>query len=438
MVSLSENIIINLIQGVVIAISACFVIYEFFKLYFDRKKIKLTTIIPWLIYFLWQSSTMVVVIKMDWYISLLLSISLIILIGVGSYTGSIRKKVLFSIILCAIWTLLEFLVSYILLILNIDRENVVLAGSVLSKLALFLVVIFSYRLVDKREDNRIQLKYTMVLSLVPIGSIIIVSNIFFLTNQIETTVTGYWEIASSIIVLILNIIIIKIYFQLSAQIELVKINTVYNQQLQQYDLYMKEKEEEFLSIRALKHDMKQQHIYLMNLLEQNKVDESYQYIKSQLDVTFTDKKIANTDNLAVDSIINYKATIAKEKHIDMSAILNIPTEINIMDTDMCIILGNLIDNAIEANLGPSQDKKYIKILMQYDNGNIYIEIKNSNYHAIRKNKKGTLVTTKPDKNEHGIGILSVKKALEKYNGVLELSNTDKEFISKILLYKSEI
>lgn len=102
---------------------------------------------------------------------------------------------------------------------------------------------------------------------------------------------------------------------------------------------------------------------------------------------------------------------------------------------MCIILGNVLDNALEANMRGNIDKKYVKLNMRMDTNNLFIIVENSFDGKIKTDTKGHVITLKTNKvEEHGLGLGSIQKAVDKYSGIMKVSYTDMIFTTEILLY----
>lgn len=102
--------------------------------------------------------------------------------------------------------------------------------------------------------------------------------------------------------------------------------------------------------------------------------------------------------------------------------------------DICLILGNLLENAVEA-AERVRKKKYIKIQMKYDKGNLLIFLMNSYQGRLIKMKDERLKSTKSDAGNHGVGLPSVYRAAAKYNGTVTVDDSIPErFLVRVVLY----
>ena len=103
--------------------------------------------------------------------------------------------------------------------------------------------------------------------------------------------------------------------------------------------------------------------------------------------------------------------------------------------DISLILGNLLENAIEG-AEKAEKRKYIKLRIKYDKKNLLIAVENS-YGGKLKKIKGELRTTKEDTANHGIGLASVRRAARKYQGTVFIDDTIPEcFLVRVVLYGS--
>ena len=139
-----------------------------------------------------------------------------------------------------------------------------------------------------------------------------------------------------------------------------------------------------------------------------------------------------TGNIPIDSILNYKLNSLSDKNIDINIEINVPTELPVEIMDISTILANLLDNADSA-LSRVKNDKQLKIKIVYKKGMLVISITNS-YNGIVLYENGEIVTTKKNKDRHGKGLSNVRKAVEKYNGLLKFTHDENAFTSEVLLY----
>ena len=359
------------------------------------------------------------------YINVIISIVLILSICVFAYEASYIEKILFSVMLLALWMLMELIVGYIMELMGYSYINSAQIGSVLSEM-LTLILIIILKIYFRNENIKdLPIKYDIMLLVNLIGSMYVVYNIFMKSIS-KNNVHLKESLVSSLVIFAINIITFKLYQGLSRQKELEKYNLVYEQQLNLCTQHMKEKENVMLEFRNARHDMKQQLIYLKHL-------------KKMLEIpTMSNLGISRTDNIVVDALINAKFSLAQQFAIDFNIDIHIPIELPFSNADLSILLGNILDNAIEASSRLPESRRKIKIYICYDKNVLIITIINNYLGHLIRDSNGKLVSTKKDYQNHGIGLKSVEKIADKYHGSVVIETENDLFTIKIILCEIEI
>lgn len=192
------------------------------------------------------------------------------------------------------------------------------------------------------------------------------------------------------------------------------------------------------ALRRFRHDYKNHIIVINSMFEQGDTEGAKKYFEKLKNDTASSLNSFTTGNSVVNSLLNVKKEDAKKCNavIDFSGIV---PEKGIDSKDMCICMGNLIDNAIEACLKlPENDKKVISVLGTVRNGTLLLSVKNPVVDMSLKKFDGVLNTTKKDKKVHGIGLKNVKSIAEKYSGELLLSQENGVFTAELMLHLDDI
>lgn len=186
--------------------------------------------------------------------------------------------------------------------------------------------------------------------------------------------------------------------------------------------------------KELKHDLKNHLITIKNLIQLDKKDETLDYLENILKISSLKEQCVYTGNIAIDSILNFKLQQVNKINLDFKYNVVVPKELNIEDFDLVIILGNLLDNSLEANLVDNIENKFIDLSIKFDRNRLIINLKNS-FDGIVKYQNNKIVTKKSNKNGlNGIGLKNVKKVVEKYDGVMDVSVNDCVFSVDIILF----
>lgn len=403
----------------------------YFGIFFERDKKRTLSTISWSIYFIWQMLIERINI-FPTYINIIMSIILVCSICISTYVGGVLQKIVFSVLINTIWMLAEFLVGYMFVLGGIHYELPQFLGSLFSKLlTLFLILCLKFFFQSENMRN-ISNKYNGLLLLIPIGSMFVVYNIFILSIDMNNNIKG--SLISSVIILLINIIIFKLYLILSREKELQKYNTVYEQQLELCNQHMREKETVMMNFRNARHDMKQHFIVLMEMLDNNENKSAIDYLRKLINMDILSNiGISRTDNIVVDSLINAKYSTALGYKIKFECDIHIPMQLPFWSADISILLGNILDNAIEASIQIQEEKRYIKCFMKYEKSILIITVINAFSGEVIRNRDGKIVTSKGNSTNHGIGLESVRKVTDKYNGSLVIEIKPETFIIKIIL-----
>lgn len=186
------------------------------------------------------------------------------------------------------------------------------------------------------------------------------------------------------------------------------------------------------TIRNMNHDMKN-HISMLNRIYQesgqNGMEEINQYTNAMLE-KMENGVICKSYNFIIDSIVNFKLTPLLDTDVVMKVDICVPHTMNILAMDLTTILGNLLDNAVTAVVYSKEKKLDLKIMFKL--GNLIITLKNSyNGKIIAENK--VLKTTKIYGVGHGFGISSIKEAVAKYDGSLEIEYSSNYFLAEVII-----
>lgn len=432
--SVNLQLIGNVFYIIFMAGISTLAVWQYFQIFFEKK---IRTLLVWGIegaYFVWQIVSIQGMPTFSTWLRLLISVVFVMIVSFN-VKGSMLQRSVFAIIYNAIWMLSEVLTGYFLMVLNVDVIVQDLVGSMVSKLLLLVLVIvlkvfFSHGVMQELPWN-----YNAMLLLLPTGSMFMAYHLFVLSSKVEEVRYILVSFLIAIIILMINIMIFAIYMKLSDNLELKHKNSIYQLQIDLYNSHIKEKESAMMEFRQARHDLKHQIIYLLDLSEKKEYGKLELYLKKLINwEPLEGMMIAYTENFMIDALINYKYSFAKRNGIAFSVNLEVPMTLPFEDTDLCIILGNALDNAMEAGLRGEVPTPYVDLKMKYDRGSLVIIIENSFDGKLRKNHSGKILTRKRETENHGIGIDSIKRAAEKYHGLLDIENEDEKFCLMIILY----
>jgi two-component system sensor histidine kinase AgrC len=200
-----------------------------------------------------------------------------------------------------------------------------------------------------------------------------------------------------------------------------------NQQLYLQQHTLEEIEKESNSYKSLRHDLKNHILCIQVLLQNQEYEKASQYLSELNNSAWI--PLINSGNKVVDAVLNSKLAYAKSRNIPIYIEAYLPNEIGIMDFELCSILSNIVDNAIEASERVMNPE--IKLKIKAVNNYLLISVSNklSGNVKIRPDFK----TTKDDKKNHGIGISVIKGIVSNYKGNVSFSIKDGYFQASVLL-----
>lgn len=181
----------------------------------------------------------------------------------------------------------------------------------------------------------------------------------------------------------------------------------------------------------IRHDFKQIMITMQTLLADHKYDELNTFMDQYFkDNPLPESMIKYTRSIPLNAVLNHYHCTAERDHIKLSWKISLPASLQISETDLCIIFGNLLSNALNGCMTVPEEKRYINLNAEEDgNGHLYITQVNSYDGNIRMKNNRYLSTT----NGSGIGLGSVQQTAEKYDGMAEFHAGETEFVSSVML-----
>lgn len=195
--------------------------------------------------------------------------------------------------------------------------------------------------------------------------------------------------------------------------------------------HCEEVENMYRQVRGWRHDYKH-HIQTMKAhLVMKQYEELDSYL-NELDVDLTTvDTVIKTGNVRIDAVLNSKLGVVKARGIPVNAKAIVPKELPVSEVDLCVILGNLLDNAIEAcEKEDQEEKRFIRVYIDILKEQLYIYVANSMTNEIRK-LGGNYLTTK--QGGHGFGLLRMDKIVERYQGYLNRQHEEGVFVTEIML-----
>ena len=321
----------------------------------------------------------------------------------------------------------EYLVALLMSsILSIDvlaiQNNIYLFSfGILTSKFLFLFIINLFQLNKKNFTSPIS--HSIKILPLFISSFIVIVVLFKCCYELSDTIYQISTLLTAVILLITDLYLMNNLERQNEYIEtknkLIKTESYLKNQISHYEsLYNHQNE-----LRTFKHNYKNLMYAVLALLRNNDFEKATKKIESDLNYFEKESVAINTGNPVIDSILTNKLGVATEKSIEFETIFQFSEKIKIDEFELGVLLGNILDNAIEATEKVS-DKKTIRIKLISVDNRILISLTNPVKENIDINN---LQTTKKDKLNHGYGLKSVVAIAEKYNGQISYSCQDNIF-----------
>ncbi len=186
----------------------------------------------------------------------------------------------------------------------------------------------------------------------------------------------------------------------------------------------------YMDVRGWRHDY-HNHMQVMKAkLSMGDLDGMGAYLdqlERELDRVDT---LVKSGNLMTDAILNSKLTLARRNNIQVNCKAKLPERLPMEDVDLCVILGNLLDNAIEACQKLEEDSRTLRLYMAVNKGQFYLSLQNSAPQEPDFDARH-YITSK--RGNHGLGMKRVKAAVDKYQGYLNLANEPGIFAAEVTM-----
>ena len=197
------------------------------------------------------------------------------------------------------------------------------------------------------------------------------------------------------------------------------------------ETHYREVENMYRQIRGWRHDYRN-HIQTMKVLAANGDLEALKNYLSELETDLnTVDTVVKTGNAMADAILNSKISLAQSRRIAVHCDAHIPVQLKMSELDLCCIIGNLFDNAIEASLQLPEEQRLIRVYMDMKGTQLYISF--TNFTASKKLPKlgKRFATTKGA--GHGFGLVRIDSIIERLDGYLSRNSEDGAFTTEILI-----
>lgn len=348
----------------------------------------------------------------------------------GNYFRALLATSLYNVTSMMVAGVLYLVLSYV-----INDFDTLLQGAYSVSRVLYLVIakillfgLLKFILLIFKSDNSFDLKTGFIAFGSTILSVIGLTAIIDIVSKSSNSATLPSIIILTVIVLVNMALYFLIYhiqklLKLKYELKLTKERMAFESEK------IKEAHIIWDNIQKVRHDIKNHLTVISGQLDCGMIDDCKEYIKKLAPSINSMGNLIRSNNSVADYIINSK--LSNLSGIDFLIVGNLGTLKNIEDTDIACIIGNIIDNAVEAQNNVTGKKK-IELAFSRVGGYVSIVCKNTVEKSVLKNNSD-LKTTKNDGKTHGMGHKIVENAVKKYGGIVEYFEEENIFGVHILL-----
>lgn len=218
-----------------------------------------------------------------------------------------------------------------------------------------------------------------------------------------------------------------------------RLYTVIDRRIERFQSELIEKqvreiENMYRQVRGWRHDYRN-HIQNMKIwLDGQNYEQLDRYLQELADDLNTVDTVLKTGNVMADAILNSKLSVAEKKKIKLNVKASIPEKLPMSDVELCSVLGNMLDNAVEACDALPEDERFLRVYIGRLKGQFYLSVQNS-AGRVRK-ERGRYLSTKEEaagKHQHGYGLFRIDRIANKYGGYVNRQNEEGIFATELLI-----
>ena len=405
-----------------------FLIFLYFSL-LCKRKIKKRFLI--LLFFLFTSILSAIVLLSDSIVlNLITTTVLISIIAFLCFDDTIRHKIFWIAIYLLIISISEPIVIGVLCIANMGTPNEFLEsglGRYLGMLGTNIIYLWliglMHRLINKRVRD-LPVKYWALIILIPIISIFWLQTI--LDSFTVNDSISYFSLSISLAgIIFINIAMFNFFESYEDKIKLKYLETLKQQEQENYKLLTLS----YKQVREFKHDIENQFSVLKDMLENDDIGAAKKYLVKLSSFVRLANRPCCTGNNAIDSIVNIKGSLAQTYGIKFICKAYIITSIKADELELCRIIGNCLDNAIEGCLRCDAFHKHIWFSISEEQEKLFLVITNTS----DKVDVNVLSSTKKEEGLHGIGISSIKSSVNRLDGLIKFECDNEIFKVNIMI-----
>ncbi|MEN1986151.1 ATP-binding protein [Paenibacillus hubeiensis] len=351
-----------------------------------------------------------------------------------SYKVEFIIKLAFTVLYAVLLTTVNYIAVYIMSALDAtdytiwdhyNPENHWVSSKVmLLGCSMMFVVIQIVRLIAKRRSFAMHYRYYFLFLIVPT---ITIYQINVASNYSEKNIFYIVSVLGS---LFLNVFIVYVFDNMVEKVQLAHVNAQLQRQMDYQDANYEKTVHSFKNVKSIIHDIHQQFLYIEECIQQNKLDAAGDHIRLTLNKIEGAYQRVNSGNLVIDALVTNTLAVGQANGIRIDTRIGLHSQhVHIDRYDLCVVLGNMLDNAVEASKKVRQaEDRYILIAIHSTASALAIQIMNHVEQPLTH-----LKSEKPNPEYHGIGLTNISRMCEKYGGHMSIENHHRTFNNMVVL-----
>lgn len=424
---MSHSDMVLLITSPLATIAVYLVCHSFYEANLWGWKIELIT------YVIYESVLLIISCMFNIPIMLICANLLCLFLLQFNYESALRTKALYACVIYGLFSMIEMLLFGAAVTSGwhplLENEDASAVGILAIRIIILIVARYIYlRKEQSRKSQELPVQYIVALL------IIIVGTIYFMFSTImfyDDTMGYVYIVGCAMLALLINFSVGYIIEGLQKIFELENERMTLEEQTRAYENQNQLIQSSNHRIREVKHDINNHLMVIGELARKYENEELEAYIGKMISETRDKKLLVNSGNFIFDSLINHKLKDV-EKELQLKIKIEVPQEIKVLSYDITVILGNLIDNALQALDKVNEDKKKLSIQASYIKGNLHIYVDNT-YEGELLMEDGMYLTAKAEKEQHGIGLQNIMQSLANYEGCMKITHSNEMFFVAVLI-----
>lgn len=414
-----------------------FVSYMYFKNKFETKRNAYAIVACYILSFAVQFSISLTGITELNILSFLICNILVVFICFGA---TVKQNIFNVLLLEVIMIATELIVMYpVSLMLDIQLTEYVNDTSVMffetiATKSLYYLVVYIFSKISFKEKNKLKNDFSLSLFVLPLSSVFTLLCLMYLTAHLELDQFTYIIfVVISFVLLLSNVIVFFVHEKIVSTLVENSEFQLEKQKAEIHQEYYAELERQYDLSNILIHDIKKHLGVVRTYLTGNETDKAISYIDSVYESSEIQTLKQFSKNKLINVIVSRYAQLCRNNGIEFETDIRNVDFSFIDESDLTALLDNLLENAFEA--AKSTAEKRIDLFVENRNEHyVIVKVKNS-CDTPPKIKGNRFISSKPDKNYHGIGIKSIKRIAQKYDGSsdFEYDNGNKTFCAVVML-----